>query len=128
VLSGDRARIDEEGGIVMLGRGSQCINTGGEKVFTEEVEEAARRCPAVQDVLVIGIPDERWGQKVAAVVEVMPGAEFSVARFQSVCRQHLSGYKVPRAVYLVDKMMRSPAGKADYRWAREYVAQHSSVI
>ncbi|SFA82745.1 fatty-acyl-CoA synthase [Collimonas sp. OK607] len=128
VLSGDRARIDEEGRIVMLGRGSQCINSGGEKIFTEEVEEAARRCPTVQDVLVIGIADERWGQKVAAIVEVMPGAEFSATDFQYVCRQYLSGYKVPRAVFLTDKVMRSPAGKADYRWAKEYVTQHGSVI
>jgi acyl-CoA synthetase (AMP-forming)/AMP-acid ligase II len=120
VLSGDRARIDETGDYVMLGRGSQCINTGGEKVFPEEVEEAVRRYPVVQDVLVIGLPDERWGQTVAAVVEISAGAAFSAQEFDKVCRASLSGYKVPRAVFLAERIQRSAAGKADYRWAREF--------
>ncbi|RAR53362.1 fatty-acyl-CoA synthase [Paraburkholderia unamae] len=128
VLSGDRARMDEAGNFVMLGRGSQCINTGGEKVFPEEVEEAARRYGAVQDVLVVGMPDERWGQRVAAVIELSPGAEFDAQEFDSVCRARLSGYKMPRAVFLADRIRRSPAGKADYRWARDYAAQNASVI
>ncbi|WP_245005046.1 AMP-binding protein [Paraburkholderia sacchari] len=128
VLSGDRARLDEDGNFVMLGRGSQCINTGGEKVFPEEVEEAARRYAAVQDVLVVGMPDERWGQRVAAVIELSPGAVFDAKEFDSVCRARLSGYKMPRAVYLAERIRRSPAGKADYRWARDYAADHASVI
>ena len=127
VLTGDRARIDTTGEYVVLGRGSQCINTGGEKVYPEEVEEAARRCKSVQDVVVIGIPDERWGSKVAAVVQVQPGQEFDLQDFEKVCRANLSGYKVPRAVYVAAEVKRSPAGKADYRWAKAFAANHEPL-
>ncbi len=125
VLSGDQARIDEQGDIVVLGRGSQCINTGGEKVFPEEVEEAVRRYAAVADVLVVGLPDERWGQRVVAVIEVAPEHDFDQAEFERICRERLSGYKLPRAIFLADQVQRSPAGKADYRWAKEYAAAAS---
>ena len=127
VLSGDQARIDEQGDIVVLGRGSQCINTGGEKVFPEEVEEAVRRYAAVADVLVVGLPDERWGQKVAAVVEVASGHHFDQAEFSRICREHLSSYKTPKAIFLTRKIQRSPAGKADYRWAQQYVTSHPAL-
>lgn len=120
VLTGDRARIDDNGDYLVLGRGSGCINTGGEKVFPEEVEEAARRCAAVRDVLVVGLPDERWGQRVTAVVEPEPGQAFDRAEFDRVCRTHLSGYKVPRTVVLAERIRRSPAGKADYAWAKSF--------
>lgn len=122
VLTGDRARIDESGDIVVLGRGSQCINTGGEKVFPEEVEEAVRRYAAVADVLVVGMPDDRWGQKVTAVIEVVSGHQFDHAEFDRICREHLSGYKVPKAVFLAERVQRSPAGKADYRWATSFAS------
>jgi len=122
VLSGDQARIDAQGNIVVLGRGSQCINTGGEKVFPEEVEEAVRRYAAVADVLVVGLPDERWGQKVVAVIEVAPEHAFERDVLERTCREHLSGYKVPKAIFLTDRVQRSPAGKADYRWAKAYAA------
>jgi fatty-acyl-CoA synthase len=122
VLSGDQARIDEQGNIVVLGRGSQCINTGGEKVFPEEVEEAVRRYAAVADVLVVGLPDARWGQKVTAVVEVAAGHDFDAQEFERICRERLSGYKVPKAVFLAERVQRSPAGKADYRWAASFAA------
>lgn len=127
VLTGDSARIDESGDIVVLGRGSQCINTGGEKVFPEEVEEVARRYGAVADVLVVGLPDERWGQKVSAVIEVAPGQHFDAAEFDRICREHLSGYKVPKAVFLAHRIQRSPAGKADYRWASQFASSHPAV-
>ena len=127
VLSGDQARLDEQGDIVVLGRGSQCINTGGEKVFPEEVEEAVRRYAAVADVLVVGIPDERWGQKVVAVIEVAPEHPFEHAEFEQTCREHLAGYKIPRSVFLTERVQRSPAGKADYRWAKEYATTRSAV-
>ena len=126
VLSGDNARIDEDGNIVVLGRGSQCINTGGEKVFPEEVEEAVRRYAAVADVLVVGLPDDRWGQKVAAVVEIAAGHAFDGPEFERICRERLSGYKVPKAVFLTDRVQRSPAGKADYRWATQYATSHKA--
>ena len=125
VLSGDQARIDDDGQIVVLGRGSQCINTGGEKVFPEEVEGIVRHYRAVADVLVVGLPDERWGQKVVAVVEVADDQCFDLAEMDRICRAHLSGYKVPKAVVLAKHIQRSPAGKADYRWAKEYAASHA---
>lgn len=127
VLSGDQARIDGDGNIVVLGRGSQCINTGGEKVFPEEVEEAARRYRAVADVLVVGVPDERWGQRVTAVVQVETGQEFDQGEFDRICRAHLSGYKVPKTVVLTPQVQRSPSGKADYRWAKEYAVARAAA-
>ncbi len=127
VLTGDRARIDADGQYVILGRGSQCINSGGEKIYPEEVEEAARRYAAVGDVLVVGLPDERWGQKVAAVIQVASGASFDRAEFERVCRTHLSGYKVPKVICLVDQMQRSPAGKADYTWAKKVAAAQAGT-
>jgi 3-oxocholest-4-en-26-oate---CoA ligase len=120
VLSGDQASIDENGQIVVLGRGSQCINTGGEKVFPEEVEGAIRHYRAVADVLVVGVPDERWGQKVTAVVQVAEGSQFDQSAMEGICRQHLSGYKVPKQVIQAERIVRSPAGKADYRWAKDF--------
>lgn len=126
VLTGDRARIDPDGDIVVLGRGSLCINTGGEKVFPEEVETAARRYPAVRDVLVVGLPDERWGQKVAAVVQVEPGQTFDAQAFDRTCRETLAGYKVPKAVFIAPQVQRSPAGKADYRWALSFASAQAA--
>jgi acyl-CoA synthetase (AMP-forming)/AMP-acid ligase II len=127
VLSGDRARITDDGSFVMMGRGSQCINTGGEKVFAEEVEEIARHYDAVEDVLVVGLPDERWGNKVVAVVEVAAGHSFDLAAFNEILRGKLSGYKVPKAVYLTEKIKRSPAGKADYPWAKKFATEGTAV-
>jgi fatty-acyl-CoA synthase len=126
-VTGDRVRIDDDGTYVLLGRGSMCINTGGEKVFPEEVEEAVRRYDAIQDVLVVGVPDERWGQKVVAVVTLMPGASFDRADFDRVCREKLAGYKVPRAVVVADEVRRSPAGKADYTWAKKVATERATA-
>ncbi len=120
LLSGDMATVDEDGTIAVLGRGSLCINTGGEKVFPEEIEATLKAHPAVFDVIVTGIPDARYGERVAAVVQPradrpVPGIE----ELDSHCRARLAGYKVPRTYTLVAELKRSPAGKADYRWARE---------
>ena len=123
VLTGDRTRIDEQGHYVVVGRGSMCINSGGEKVYPEEVEEAVRHYEGVEDVLVVGVPDERWGQKVVAVVRPTAGLGFDRAELDRVCRAKLAGYKVPRAVVVVDEIRRSPAGKADYTWAKKIAAQ-----
>ena len=122
-ITGDRARLEASGHFVVLGRGSQCINTGGEKVYPEEVEEAALRYESVQDVLVVGAPDERWGQKVVAVLAVLPDRQFDHAAFERVCRERLAGYKVPRSVVIVDEDRRTPAGKADYGWAKRVAAE-----
>ena len=119
VISGDMAKILEDGSIVVLGRGSQCINSGGEKVFPEEVEEVLHRHESVADALVVGVPDPRWGNKVVAVVSLHPGAKPDAAALNAYCRGFLAGYKVPKEVVFVDQVARSPAGKADYRWAKE---------
>ncbi|CAL9359244.1 acyl-CoA synthetase [Streptomyces sp. enrichment culture] len=123
VLLGDMATVDEEGVVTVLGRGSQCINTGGEKVYPEEVEQALKSHPDVYDALVAGVPDATWGNRVAAVVQLREGAARpSLADIQAHCRTHLAGYKVPRHLVITDAVRRSPSGKADYRWAREVAA------
>ncbi|MBB2909796.1 acyl-CoA synthetase (AMP-forming)/AMP-acid ligase II [Streptosporangium becharense] len=119
LLTGDIAKVEEDGTITVFGRGSVCINTGGEKVFPEEVEAVLKGHPAVFDAVVTGIPDERWGSRVAAVVELRPGATPSAGELDAYCRRSISGYKVPRTFAFVEEMVRSPAGKADYRWARQ---------
>ncbi|MEH0420708.1 acyl-CoA synthetase [Streptomyces sp. B21-083] len=120
VLLGDMATVDEEGVVTVLGRGSQCINTGGEKVYPEEVEQALKSHPDVYDALVAGVPDARWGNHVAAVVQLREGAARpSLADVQQHCRTHLAGYKVPRQLVITETIRRSPSGKADYRWAKE---------
>ncbi|MFF5209436.1 acyl-CoA synthetase [Streptosporangium sp. NPDC000396] len=119
LLTGDMAKVEADGTITIFGRGSVCINTGGEKVFPEEVEAVLKGHPGVFDAVVTGIPDERWGSRVAAVIEPRPGMTPSVEELDAHCREKLSGYKVPRTFAFVEEMVRSPAGKADYRWARE---------
>ncbi|MFF7202505.1 acyl-CoA synthetase [Streptomyces sp. NPDC008141] len=119
VLLGDMATVDEEGIVTVLGRGSQCINTGGEKVYPEEVEQALKSHPDVYDALVAGVPDATWGNHVAAVVQVRQGAtEPGLEEIQSHCRTRLAGYKIPRQLVIAKEIQRSPSGKADYRWAR----------
>lgn len=124
VLLGDMATVDEEGVVTVLGRGSQCINTGGEKVYPEEVEQALKSHPDVYDALVAGVPDEKWGNHVAAVVQLREGARRpSLEDIQAHVRDHLAGYKIPRQLVITDTIQRSPSGKADYRWARSVAAE-----
>ncbi|MER5767829.1 acyl-CoA synthetase [Streptomyces sp. NPDC001985] len=119
VLLGDMATVDEEGVVTVLGRGSQCINTGGEKVYPEEVEQALKSHPRVYDALVAGVPDAVWGNRVAAVVQTRAGAPApDLAEIQAHCRTRLAGYKIPRRLVIAPEIRRSPSGKADYRWAR----------
>jgi acyl-CoA synthetase (AMP-forming)/AMP-acid ligase II len=119
-LPGDMATVDADGTIHLLGRGSLCINTGGEKVYPEEVEAVLKAHPEVGDAVVVGAPDARWGERVVAVVSPAEGATVpDLEALQSHCRDRLAGYKVPRAVRTVDEVRRSPSGKADYRWAKE---------
>ncbi|MFC4058145.1 acyl-CoA synthetase [Planomonospora corallina] len=126
LLTGDMATVEEDGTIAVLGRGSVCINTGGEKVYPEEVEAVLKGHPAVFDAVVTGVPDEHWGSRVAAVVEPRPGTPVTAEELDAHCRTRLSGYKVPRTFAFVDEVVRSPAGKADYRWARETVQAASA--
>ncbi|MEU9101709.1 acyl-CoA synthetase [Streptomyces sp. NPDC048361] len=124
VLLGDMATVDENGIVTVLGRGSQCINTGGEKVYPEEVEQALKSHPDVYDALVAGVPDARWGSHVAAVVQLRDGAaEPTLDDIQTHCRTRIAGYKVPRQLVIAPAIERSPSGKADYRWARTVAAE-----
>jgi acyl-CoA synthetase (AMP-forming)/AMP-acid ligase II len=125
-VPGDFARHEADGTITLLGRGNTCVNTGGEKVFPEEVESALMSHPDVFDVLVVGVADERLGQRVAALIEARPGPQPSVEALTEHVRAELAGYKVPRSIWFVDRVQRLATGKADYRWAQEYAAQHRS--
>jgi 3-oxocholest-4-en-26-oate---CoA ligase len=118
-IPGDFATVEEDGSVTMLGRGSVSINSGGEKIYPEEVEAALKGHPDVFDALVVGVPDPRYGQHVAAVVQARPGTRPALSELDSFVRAEIAGYKVPRSLWLVDEVKRSPAGKPDYRWAKE---------
>ena len=124
-VPGDMARVEEDGTVTLLGRGNTCVNTGGEKVFPEEVEGALKSHPDVFDALVIGVPDELLGQRVAALVQLRPGAPADLGVLQEHVRRQLAGYKVPRSIWLADAIRRTVSGKADYGWARTYAASHA---
>ena len=117
-LPGDLATVDADGSIVVLGRGSLCINTGGEKVFPDEVEAALKDDPAVRDAVVVGAPDPRFGERVVALVLARAGHEIDPEAVRRHVHTRLSGFKVPRDVLVVDHIVRSPSGKADYPWAQ----------
>jgi len=118
VLTGDRATVDADGTINFIGRGSVCINSGGEKIFPEEVESALKAHPAIRDTIVAGIPDERFGQRVGAVIEVVPGATPPTqADIEAHLADRIARYKVPRFTMIVEDVVRSPVGKPDYGWA-----------
>jgi 3-oxocholest-4-en-26-oate---CoA ligase len=126
VMPGDFATVEADGSVTLLGRGSICINSGGEKIFPEEVEAVVRSHPDVMDAIVVGAPDERFGQRLAAIVETRPGhAAPSLEDVQEHCRNHIAGYKVPRQLHHVDKIERSPSGKPDYPWANTVVASQT---
>jgi acyl-CoA synthetase (AMP-forming)/AMP-acid ligase II len=126
VLPGDNAMVEADGTVVLLGRGSTSINTGGEKVYPEEVETALMTSPDVADVIVVGLPDERWGQRVVAVVRPAPGTTPALETLREHARTSLAGYKLPRELILVDSVERTPAGKADYKWAKATAEQLST--
>ncbi len=118
-IPGDYAEVEADGSVTMLGRGSVSINSGGEKIYPEEVEAALKGHPDVFDALVVGVPDPRFGQHVAAVVHPREGTRPTLADLDAFVRSEIAGYKVPRSLWLVDEVKRSPAGKPDYRWAKD---------
>jgi acyl-CoA synthetase (AMP-forming)/AMP-acid ligase II len=118
-ICGDYAKVEEDGTVAFLGRGSLCINTAGEKVYPEEVEDALRFHAAVLDANVVGIADPAWNEAVTAVVSLRPGCTATEEEMQQAVRDRLAGYKVPKRVVFVAQIPRSPAGKAQYEWARE---------
>ncbi len=117
-IPGDYARVEEDGSVTMLGRGSVSINSGGEKIYPEEVEGALKCHPEVFDALVVGVPDERWGQRVAAVVQCRGENRPTLEELRPVLTREISSYKLPRSLWFVDEIKRSPAGKPDYKWAK----------
>jgi 3-oxocholest-4-en-26-oate---CoA ligase len=123
-VPGDWARLEEDGTFTLLGRGNTCVNTGGEKVYPEEVEGALKSHPDVYDALVVGVPDDRLGQRVGALVQLRTGVAADLAALDTHVRTQLAGYKAPRSVWLVDSIGRTVSGKADYGWAHEYAAAH----
>jgi acyl-CoA synthetase (AMP-forming)/AMP-acid ligase II len=118
-IPGDLATVEADGRILLLGRGSVSINSGGEKVFPEEVESILKEHPDVLDAVVVGLEDERFGERVVAVCKTRSGAPLQLEKLREFCRGKLAGYKIPRGVVCLDQIKRSPAGKADYPWARE---------
>ncbi|GAB0105277.1 acyl-CoA synthetase [Nocardia sp. JMUB6875] len=124
VITDDRAKVEADGSVTLIGRGNMVINTGGEKVFPEEVEATVKAHPSVYDAVVIGVPHERWGQQVAAVVSAAAG-EIDFADLERHIRAHLAGYKLPRRIWLAETVSRTPSGKPDYRWAKSYVQDHA---
>jgi fatty-acyl-CoA synthase len=120
-IPGDKARLLADGRIELLGRDSVTINSGGEKIFAEEVERAVASHPAIYDVVVTGRPSERWGNEVVAVVQFAQGRTATDDALAEACRPHIADYKVPKAFVRTDHIVRSPAGKADYRWAKAVV-------
>ncbi|MGW5106062.1 acyl-CoA synthetase [Nocardia sp. NPDC004123] len=122
VITDDRAIVEEGGFITLLGRGNMVINTGGEKVFAEEVESIVKSHADVYDAIVIGVPDERWGHQVSAVVSSRTSGPIDFASLEQHVRTHLAGYKVPRRIWVTDQVVRTPSGKPDYRRAKAYAA------
>jgi len=122
-VPGDRAQLAADGRVNVFGRDSVCINSGGEKIFAEEVEKALKHHPAVYDVVVAGAPSERWGEQVTAVVQFRPGVQASDAELLDEAAKHLARYKLPKAFVPVEQIVRSASGKPDYRWAKQMAAQ-----
>jgi acyl-CoA synthetase (AMP-forming)/AMP-acid ligase II len=126
-IPGDFCTVDLDGTLTLLGRGSGCINTAGEKVFPEEVEEVLKLHPDIEDALVVGIPDEKWGQSVTGVVELRYGAHFDEASIREHVRKRLAGYKTPKRLVEIPRMLRAPNGKADYAGARAFALRKLGV-
>jgi len=126
-IPGDYAIVEADGRLTVLGRGSNCINTAGEKVFPEEVEEALKTHPAVEDALVLGVPDDQWGQAVTGVVKLAPGGSFDEAALRAHVRERLAGYKTPKRVLVAGVPLRAPNGKADYKSATQFARESLGI-
>jgi acyl-CoA synthetase (AMP-forming)/AMP-acid ligase II len=127
VMQGDLATVNEDGTVTVFGRGAVCINSGGEKIFPEEVEAALKSHPNVFDAVVVGTPDERWGERVTAVVASRDG-EPSLEDLVQHCESRIARYKLPRALVAVEEIKRSPSGKPDYAWARKLAREAAGTV
>ncbi len=128
LLLGDEARLEDDNTITVYGRGSNCINSGGEKIFPEEVEQALKANPQIFDCLVVATPDERFGSKVTAVVAARDGADISLESIQEHARKHIAGYKLPRELHVIDEVPRAPSGKPAYPKALEIALTGNHLI
>lgn len=128
LLTGDEARLEEDDSITVFGRGSNCINSGGEKIFPEEVEQALKAHPDIFDALVVATPDERWGSKVTAVVSVREGTALTLDSVKEDARKYIAGYKVPRELHIIDEVPRGPNGKPDYKTAKAFALSLEHVV
>ena len=126
-IPGDWVRVEADGSLTLLGRGSNCINTAGEKVFPEEVEEALKFHEDIADCLVVGIEDEKWGQAITAVVQLRGQKTSGEEELKAFAREHLAAYKIPKKILFKDDLNRAPNGKADYKLIKEYVEKSISV-
>lgn len=128
LLTGDAAKLAEDGNsMTIFGRGSNCINSGGEKIFPEEVEQALKAHPDVYDALVVGTPHERWGSQVTAVISVR-NKNLTLENIQEDARQYISGYKLPRELHIADEIGRLPNGKPDYKWAKDFALSKEGLV
>jgi 3-oxocholest-4-en-26-oate---CoA ligase len=118
VVPGDYATIEDDGTLNLLGRGSACINTGGEKIYVEEVEAVLKAHPDIFDAVVVGVPDERFGERVAAIVTTRNNTPVDLIEVQEFCSSSLARYKLPREIHLTEEIPRTAVGKPDYRWAK----------
>ena len=126
-IPGDWVRVEDDGSLTLLGRGSNCINTAGEKVYPEEVEEALKFHEAVADALVVGVKDEKWGQSITAVVQPHEGCVIDELALREFSRKHLAAYKLPKKILIKDDLNRAPNGKADYKSIQEYAEQQLGI-
>ena len=120
--------LDDDGALILVGRGSGCINTGGEKVFPEEVENILRTHPSVDDCIVMGMADERFGQRVVAIIEPRKPTEFLPDAVTDFVKGSLANYKAPREIIVVDHVQRHPNGKPDYAWAEHIIQERSGAL
>ncbi|CAA0093762.1 3-oxocholest-4-en-26-oate--CoA ligase [Zhongshania aliphaticivorans] len=128
LLTGDEAKLESDGSITVFGRGSNCINSGGEKIFPEEVEDALKAHGGIFDALVVGVDDERWGSRVSAIIQARKGVDLNLDNIQEHCRQHIAGYKVPREIHLIDELPRAPSGKPDYKTAKKFAESGKGAV
>ncbi|WP_373088794.1 acyl-CoA synthetase [Zhongshania sp.] len=128
LLTGDAAKLEDDGSITVFGRGSNCINSGGEKIFPEEVEVALKAHDGIFDALVVGVADDRWGSRVSAVIQARKGIKLDLNNVQEHCRKHIAGYKVPREIHLIEELPRAPSGKPDYKTAKAFAESGKGAV
>jgi len=126
-MPGDYCRVEADGTLTLLGRGSVCINTAGEKVYPEEVEEVLKAHESVHDALVVGVPDEKWGQMVTAVIQMERGANVDEEALREFVRKRLAGYKTPKRIITIENIGRASNGKADYKGVTAYAKQQLGI-